>query len=130
MISYVLKNNYKILLMFGLVAAGLVLIGGQALASDASTAAKQGLSDITGTPAGGESDILAIVRNVVGVLSYIVGIVSVIMIIVGGLKYITSSGDSSGVSSAKSTILYAVIGVVVATLAQVIVRFVIASAVK
>jgi hypothetical protein len=50
--------------------------------------------------------------------------VAVIMIIVGGLKYITSGGDSNNVSSAKSTIIYAIIGLVVVALAQFIVQFV------
>ena len=46
------------------------------------------------------------------------------MIMVGGLKYMTSQGDSANVASAKNTILYAVIGLVVVALAQVIVKFV------
>lgn len=56
--------------------------------------------------------------------SWIVGVASVIMIMVGGFKYVTSSGDSNSVNSAKNTILYAVVGLVVIALAQVIVRFV------
>jgi hypothetical protein len=51
---------------------------------------------------------------------------AIIMIVVGGLKYVTSQGDSSGVASAKNTIIYAVIGIIIVTLAQVIVRFVVA----
>ena len=63
------------------------------------------------------------IKTVVTLLSFVVGILSVIMIMVGGLKYITSGGDSAKVTSAKSTILYAVIGIVITVLAQVIVRF-------
>ncbi len=65
-----------------------------------------------------------ILKTVINLFSLIVGIVSVIMIIVGGLKYITSGGDSGNVTGAKNTILYAVIGLVVVALAQFIVRFV------
>ncbi len=65
-----------------------------------------------------------IIRLVINIFSLIVGVISVIMIIIGGLKYITSGGDSGNVSGAKNTILYAVIGLVVVALAQVIVRFV------
>jgi hypothetical protein len=54
----------------------------------------------------------------------IVGVAAVIMIIIGGFRYITSSGDSASVNSAKNTILYAIIGLVIVALAQVIVRFV------
>lgn len=56
--------------------------------------------------------------------SAIVGIIAVVMIIVGGVKYITSQGESSNVTAAKNTILYAVVGLVVVALSQVIVRFV------
>lgn len=65
-----------------------------------------------------------IIKTVINIFSLVVGIVSVIMIIFGGLKYITSGGDSNNVSSAKNTIIYAVIGLVVVALAQFIVQFV------
>lgn len=68
--------------------------------------------------------INGIVKTVIDIFSLVVGIVAVVMIIVGGLKYITSGGDSGNVSGAKNTILYAVIGLVVVALAQFIVRFV------
>lgn len=64
-----------------------------------------------------------IVHTIVNLLSAIVGIVAVIMIIVGGFRYITSGGNDASVTSAKNTILYAIIGLVVVALAQVIVRF-------
>lgn len=64
------------------------------------------------------------VKTVIYIFSWIVGVVSVIMIIVGGLKYVTSNGDSNNVNSAKNTILYAVIGLIVVAMAQVIVKFV------
>lgn len=51
--------------------------------------------------------------------------VSVVMIVIGGIKYVTSSGDPSGVNSAKNTILFAIIGVVLALVAMVILRFVV-----
>jgi len=58
------------------------------------------------------------------IFSAIVGIIAVVMIIVGGVKYITSQGESANITSAKNTILYALVGLVVVALAQVIVRFV------
>jgi hypothetical protein len=54
----------------------------------------------------------------------VVGIIAVVMIIVGGLRYITSAGNDTGVAAAKKTILYALIGLVVVALAQIIVQFV------
>lgn len=64
------------------------------------------------------------IKLAINLFSAIVGIISVVMIIVGGIKYITSGGDSGNVTSAKNTILYAVIGLVVVALAQIIVKFV------
>ncbi len=65
-----------------------------------------------------------IITTVINIFSLVVGVVSVIMIIVGGLRYITSGGDSGNVSGAKNTILYAIVGLVIVALAQVIVHFV------
>jgi Type IV secretion system pilin len=61
----------------------------------------------------------------INLFSVVVGIIAVIMIIIGGFKYITSGGDSGKIGSAKSTIIYALVGLVIVALAQVIVRFVI-----
>jgi hypothetical protein len=76
-------------------------------------------------PAGSSTDVGEVVQLIVNILSWIVGVVAVIMIIIGGLKYVTSGGDAGNVSSAKNTILYAIIGLVVVLLAQIIVRFVV-----
>ena len=72
----------------------------------------------------GENKVINIIKTVINVLSLIVGAVCIIMIVFGGFKYMTSGGESSGVSGAKNTILYAVVGLVVVLLAQAIVRFV------
>lgn len=77
--------------------------------------------DETGTA---EGTVNNIIETVINIFSLVVGVVAVVMIIVGGLKYITSGGDSGNVTGAKNTILYAVVGLVVVALAQVIVRFV------
>lgn len=71
-----------------------------------------------------EETVNNIITTVINIFSLVVGVVSVIMIIIGGLKYITSGGDSGNVSGAKNTILYAIVGLVIVALAQVIVRFV------
>ena len=66
-------------------------------------------------------------KTVTNVLLFLIGAVSVIMLIVGGLRYVLSNGDSSAITSAKNTILYAVIGIIVALLAYAIVNFVVSS---
>jgi fumarate reductase subunit D len=78
----------------------------------------------TGNNNAGTDKVNNIITTVVNIFSAIVGIVSVIMIIYGGFKYISSGGDSSKVTEAKNTIVYAVIGLVVVAMAQFIVQFV------
>jgi hypothetical protein len=72
----------------------------------------------------GETSIGSVIRSVINIISILVGAISVIMIIIGGLRYMTSAGDSSAVSSAKNTILYAIVGLVIVIMAQAIVTFV------
>lgn len=66
-------------------------------------------------------------KSITNVLLFLIGAISVIMIIVGGIRYVVSGGDSSAVQSAKNTILYAVVGLVVAILAFAVVNFVVGS---
>lgn len=68
-----------------------------------------------------------IFKTITNVLLFIIGAISVIMLIVGGIRYVVSGGDSTAVQNAKNTILYAIVGVVVAILAYAVVNFVIGS---
>ena len=84
-------------------------------------------TDEAGKTAGDRVD--NVVTQVINIVSLLVGVAAVIMIMVGGLRYVTSNGDSGQVGNAKNTILYAVVGLVVVALAQIIVRFVVSKAV-
>ncbi|MFZ1458486.1 MAG: hypothetical protein WAT17_01240 [Candidatus Saccharimonadales bacterium] len=64
-------------------------------------------------------------QTVTNILLFIIGAVSVIMLIIGGIRYVVSGGDQSAVTAAKNTILYAIVGIVVAFLAYAAVNFVI-----
>lgn len=64
-------------------------------------------------------------KKVTNTILYIVGIIAVVMLIIGGIKYVVSGGDSKKVTDAKNTVLYAIIGLVIAFLAFAIVNFVI-----
>ena len=64
------------------------------------------------------------IKNIINVMLLVIGIVAVIMLIVGGFRYVLSNGNEKAVSGAKDTILYAVIGIVVALLSFAIVNFV------
>ena len=66
-------------------------------------------------------------RQVTNTILYIVGIIAVIMLIIGGIKYVVSGGDAKKVTDAKNTVLYAIIGLVIAFLAFAIVNFVISA---
>lgn len=66
-------------------------------------------------------------RQITNTILYIVGIVAVIMLVIGGIRYVISGGDSKKVTDAKNTVLYAIIGLVIAFLAYAIVNFVISA---
>lgn len=84
--------------------------------------------DSAGT-AGSTDRVNKLLQQIINIFSVIVGVVAVIMIIVGGFRYITSGGASEKVTSAKNTILYALIGLIIVALAQVVVRFVLSKSV-
>lgn len=65
-----------------------------------------------------------IATKIVQIIVYFTGVISVIMVIIGAVKYTLSAGDSNATQSAKNTIMYALIGLVVALFSQVIVSFV------
>ena len=88
-------------------------------------AACQGVASAGQSCGGSSAGISKIVKAAINLLSLIVGVAAVVMIIISGLKYTTSGGDSSSVSSAKRSLLYAVIGLVIVALTQFIIRFVI-----
>ena len=64
-------------------------------------------------------------KNIVNILLFIIGAVSVIMLIYGGIRYTTSGGNANSVTAAKNTIMYSIIGLVVAILAFAVVNFVV-----
>lgn len=74
--------------------------------------------------ASGEKSLGERIQTIVNIMLFILGAIAVIMIVIGGIKYTTSNGDSSAITSAKNTILYSVVGLVVAILAYAIVNFV------
>lgn len=79
-------------------------------------------------PTGATGDLFGqggIFQTIANILIFLVGAVSVIMLIIGGFRYVISGGDSNAVEGAKNTILYAIIGIVVAFLAFAAVDFVI-----
>ena len=62
--------------------------------------------------------------QITNVMLFIVGAIAVIMIVIGGLRYVISGGDQAQITSAKNTILYAIVGIIVAMLGYAAVNFV------
>lgn len=98
------------------------LVSAEPLSTQSGANAAKGAEQPTNLT--GATGVFSTVTNV---LLFVIGAVAVIMIIIGGLRYITSGGDSSNVTAAKNTILYALVGVIVAILAFAAVNFVIGS---
>ena len=118
-----------------IITAALILILGAATMTFGTTLAEaascgsasecinQGMtaSGTSSTP----KSLGSILTTVTNILLFLMGAVSVIMIIIGGFRYVTSQGDQTQMQSAKNTILYAVIGLIVAIAAYAIVSFVV-----
>ena len=96
--------------------------------TDISGGAANGLSCAKG--AGQQTSLFGtggIFTTVTNVLLFIIGAISVIMLIIGGIRYTVSGGDSSAVTGAKNTIMYAIVGIIIALLAYALVNFVLTS---
>lgn len=68
-----------------------------------------------------------IFTTITNVMLFIVGAISVIMVVIGGLRYVISGGNSTNITTAKNTILYAIIGLIISIMAYAMVNFVITS---
>ena len=134
-----MKNIINIL-KASLVSAGIVVMGAGAFQTayalecdgvdkgSSGCEAKKGVNQIGGTGTGNTaSDFTSLISNIINILLFLIGAVAVIMIIVGGLRYVTSGGDTASTKGARDTILYAVIGLVIAIMAYAIVNFVLAN---
>ena len=120
-----MRKTIKTLFVAALLVAGLALFvsapEASANAIDEACKADPGSAICDSGNTGSVENIIAIVVNT---LLFIVGIISVIMIIVGGFRYTVSGGDGNAVTAAKNTILYAVIGLVVAFASYAIINWV------
>lgn len=78
-------------------------------------------SCVTGTP---DKQVDTLLQKILNIFSVVVGLAAVVMIVLAGFRYITSGGKEDGVKNAKNTILYAIIGLAIVGLSQIIVQFV------
>jgi len=132
------KTIKKLLSAAILLPAMVFTVGLVAQPAPAHAAFEKGLSDGAQSAQGkdqqgdaaslfGEGGQGGIFRTITNVMLFLIGAISVIMLIIGGIRYVVSGGDSTAVQNAKNTILYAIVGVIVAILAYAVVNFVVTS---
>ena len=116
--------------VMALVASAIVPVT-PAFAVDCSDPQSVGINSAECAKGTGQSDSLTgesgVFVTVTNILLFIIGAIAVIMLVIGGIRYTISNGDSNAVTAAKNTIMYAIIGIVVAILAYAAVNFVIGS---
>ena len=120
--------------MFTSIMAPLALSGGQIAFADTKSEIQSGVCEAAGTTdsqgnpicnsSSSPGNVDSTASTIVNILSAIAGVAAVIMIIIGGLRYVTSAGNADTAKNAKNTILYAVVGLIIVALAQLIVHFV------
>lgn len=115
----ILTSIFAVAAMVGLFSVMPLTVAAQSPADQIET----GIDDVD--PEAGEGATLQEqIRVVVNILLFLLGAIAVVMIVIGGIRFATANGDQSAVTSAKNTILYAVVGVIVAIMAYAIVNFI------
>ena len=106
---------------------GVSVLSTASLSGSVSAQVSKGIDTATTSEMKGKSidGDKGLIKTVVNVLLWAVGVLSVIMIIFSGFRYITSAGDTSKTKSAQSTLIYSVVGLIVAIMAYAIVNMVI-----
>lgn len=106
------------------IGTTLTLCAGKAMAFTVQEGAESARAEGMPTELVGDNGII---QRFTSIALYVIGAISVIMLIWGGLRYILSGGDNKKITDAKNTILYAIIGLIIAFLAYAIVSFVLKS---
>lgn len=103
-----------------------VLVGGAYADCPSDTTSKgQVINGVGQTGNCDDSGVTRAIKAAVQILSIVAGAAAIVAIIWSGFKYITSGGDSGKIANAKSTLIYALVGLAIAAIAQIIVNFVI-----
>ncbi len=117
------------MMLAGLLMMPALALGAAVLAPVSDTAYAQGIQEGANQARGDDMQESidaedGLIRDVVNILLFIIGAIAVIMLVIGGIRYTISGGDQSQVTAAKNTILYAIVGIIVALFAYAIVNFV------
>ncbi|MBR3172814.1 hypothetical protein IKF21_02810 [Candidatus Saccharibacteria bacterium] len=112
------------ILMVGVIAVAGITGGFDASALTLEEGAQAARCDGCPSDLFGDNGVF---KRITNTILYIAGVVAVVMLIIGGIKYVVSGGDSKKVTDAKNTVLYAIIGLIICFLAFAIVNFVISA---
>lgn len=117
----------KVALLIGTLMIPMLAVGVSVISSDGVFALS--LSDGLGAAEGAQglardTDGNSIVTTIINILLWLVVILSVIMLIFGGIKYATSAGSSEKITSAKNTIMYAIIGLIIAVFSWALISWI------
>ena len=120
-----MRSKKQILLLIALVIGGVFLMSTPGVSA---LTLREGVeaARCDGCPADlfGDGGVF---KQITNTLIYIVGVIAVVMLVFGGIKYVISGGDAKKVTDAKNTVLYAIIGLVIAFVSYAIVTFVISA---
>lgn len=122
-------TRLRVFVLIGLFL-GLIILGGSSVLAETPGASTvcDGITATGGSCDDGGADIDNIIALAVDVLSAIAGIIGLVMLIIAGIKYTTSGGDAGQIKSAKNTLIYALVGLLVAGVAQFLAFFVLSKA--
>lgn len=103
---------------------------GQYLNGKACSTLGQASSPISGCSSGEKLDSgkTGLAHQIADLFLYAAGTISFIFVLIGGFRYITATGDPGRIQSAKDTLLYAVLGLILSVIAFPIAGFVIKKA--
>ena len=120
----------KILLIIGSILAIMIpqimLVNSSNLVfADAKTQIESAVNEVGGNE--NKTDAKGFIGNIIKTMFFAVGVLAVIVIIFAGVTFVVSAGNSQTIQKARTTIIYAVVGLVVSILSYAIVNFVVSS---
>ena len=121
------KLKYALMAFLPVLAIGTVALSPVApsVSADAAEQAKTGLTE---NASSAQSKSLfgsdSIASTIINTMLFLVSLLAVVMIIYSGIRYVTAHGDKSQVESAKNTLIYSVVGLIVAIVAYALVSWV------
>lgn len=121
-----IAKRFKQLLVAGMMMVGVMAVTAPATGVYAVDPVQGITNGVNGAGGSGTSStsLNDRLKQIVSILLFALGAIAVIMIVIGGIRYALSGGDQTQITAAKNTILYSVVGLVVAIMAYAIVNWV------